>query len=78
MEVLGEVGIIVTNVTSDTMIAADLLNENDLKLKSLASSRLHIEMTEIEDLIGKGSKKDTDVPGGDREKFPTTPAPTPI
>ena len=57
MEVLGEVGIIVTNVTSDTMIAADLLNENDLKLKSLASSRLHIEMTEIEDLIGKGSKK---------------------
>jgi len=57
MEVLGEVGIIVTNVTSDTMIAADLLNENDLKLKSLASSRLHVEMTEIEELIGKGSKK---------------------
>jgi DNA polymerase-1 len=57
MEVLGEAGIIVTNVTSDTMIAADLLNENDLKLKSLAFSRLHVKMTEIEELIGKGSKK---------------------
>ena len=47
MEVLAEVGIDVTNLASDTMIAAYLLSEPSLGLKSLAFSRLGIEMTPI-------------------------------
>ena len=40
MEVLAEVGINVTNLASDTMIAAYLLSEPALGLKSLAFSKL--------------------------------------
>ena len=57
MEVLAEVGINVTNLASDTMIAAYLLSEPALDLKSLAFSKLNVEMTPITDLIGSGSKK---------------------
>ena len=57
MEVLAEVGINVTNLTSDTMIAAYLLSEPALGLKSLAFSRLNVEMTPIAGLIGTGSKQ---------------------
>ncbi len=57
MEVLAEVGINVTNLASDTMVAAYLLSEPSLGLKSLAFSRLQIEMTPISDLIGSGSKQ---------------------
>jgi DNA polymerase-1 len=57
MEVLTEVGILVTNLTSDTMIAAYLLSEPALGLKSLAFSRLNVEMTPISSLIGTGSKQ---------------------
>ena len=57
MEVLAEVGINVTNLASDTMIAAYLLSEPALDLKSLAFSRLNMEMTPITDLIGSGSKQ---------------------
>ena len=57
MEVLAEVGIDVTNLASDTMIAAYLLSEPSLGLKSLAFSRLGIEMTPISNLIGSGSKQ---------------------
>jgi DNA polymerase-1 len=57
MEVLGEVGINVTNVTSDTMVAAFLLSEPAIDLKSLAFTRLNIEMTPITTLIGTGSKQ---------------------
>ena len=57
MEVLAEVGINVTNLTSDTMIAAYLLSEPALGLKSLAFSRLNVEMTPITSLIGTGSKQ---------------------
>jgi DNA polymerase-1 len=57
MEVLAEAGINVTNLASDTMIAAYLLSEPSLGLKSLAFSRLKVEMTPISDLIGSGSKQ---------------------
>jgi DNA polymerase-1 len=57
MEVLGEVGIAVNNVTSDTMVAASLLSEPALDLKSLAFSRLNVEMTPITALMGTGAKQ---------------------
>jgi len=57
MEILGEVGITVANLTSDTMVAASLLSEPALDLKSLAFSRLNVEMTPITGLIGKGAKQ---------------------
>ena len=57
MEVLAEVGIIVTNLASDTMIAAYLLSEPSLGLKALAFGRLGIEMAPISTLIGTGSKQ---------------------
>jgi len=57
MEVLDGVGITVTNLVSDTMIAASLLSEPALDLKSLAFHRLKIEMTPITGLIGTGSKQ---------------------
>ena len=57
MEVLAEVGINVTNLSSDTMIAAYLLSEPALGLKSLAFTKLNVEMTPISGLIGSGSKQ---------------------
>ncbi len=57
MEVLGECGIVVNGVNSDTMIAAYLLNEKSLGLKALAFSKLGIEMTPISNLIGTGAKQ---------------------
>ncbi len=57
MEVLDGAGINVTNLISDTMIAASLLSEPALDLKSLAFHRLKIEMTPITGLIGTGSKQ---------------------
>jgi len=56
MTVLAEYGVNVSNLTSDTMVAAYLLGEKSLGLKALAFSRLGIEMTPITDLIGTGSK----------------------
>ncbi|UCH43276.1 MAG: DNA polymerase I [Dehalococcoidales bacterium] len=55
--VLSEHGIDVKNLASDTMIAAYLLSEKSLGLKSLAFSRLGIEMTPITELIGSGTKQ---------------------
>jgi DNA polymerase-1 len=57
MEVLAQVGIHVTNLTCDTMIAAYLLSEPSLSLKSLAFSRLNMEMIPIANLIGTGNKQ---------------------
>jgi DNA polymerase-1 len=57
MEVLDGVGISVTNLVSDTMIAASLLSEPALDLKSVSFHRLKIEMTPITGLIGTGSKQ---------------------
>ncbi len=61
LTVLAEAGIEVTPLTCDTMIAAWLLNPGSrgLGLKNLAWKRLGIEMTPIEDLIGKGKKQIT-------------------
>jgi DNA polymerase I len=57
MEVLAQVDIQVTNLASDTMVAAYLLSEPSLGLKSLAFSQLKVEMTPISELIGSGNKQ---------------------
>ncbi len=57
MTVMAECGVMVSNLASDTMIAAHLLGERSLGLKALAFQRLGFEMTPISDLIGKGAKQ---------------------
>ncbi len=57
IESLFTAGIQVNNFTFDTMVAASLLNEPVLGLKALALSRLNIEMKQITDLIGTGTKQ---------------------
>ena len=57
MTVLGENGITVNNLTFDTMVAAYLLCEKSLGLKTLAFSQLNVEMTPISELIGSGAKQ---------------------
>jgi DNA polymerase I len=54
---LAKVGIPVENLVFDTMIAAFLLNESALGLKSLAFDRLNEKMTTIQELIGTGAKQ---------------------
>jgi DNA polymerase-1 len=55
--VLAEYGIEVKNLSFDSMLAAYLLGEKSLGLKTLAFSKLAIEMTPISDLIGSGAKE---------------------
>ena len=55
--VLAENGIKVNNLTFDTMVAAHLLGEKALGLKTFAFSKLGIEMTPIDALIGSGRKQ---------------------
>ncbi|MFC1970956.1 DNA polymerase I [Chloroflexota bacterium] len=57
MMVLAECGVSVNNLAFDSMIAAHLLGEKSLGLKALAFSKLGIEMTPIESLIGSGAKQ---------------------
>ncbi len=57
MTVLAGYGVTVNNLTFDTMVAAYLLGEKFLGLKSLAFSKLNIEMTPITALIGSGAKQ---------------------
>jgi len=57
MTVLMEYGVTVNNLTFDTMVAAYLLGEKFLGLKTLAFSKLNIEMTPITALIGSGAKQ---------------------
>jgi len=57
MTVLAGCGINVKNLQFDTMLAAYLLGEKAFGLKTLAFSRLHIEMKPITDLIGSGTKQ---------------------
>ncbi len=57
MTVLAEYGVTVSNLTCDTMVAAHLLGEKSLGLKTLAFSKLGVEMTPIADLIGSGAKQ---------------------
>ena len=59
MMVLAQYGIELKNLGFDSMIAAYLLGEKALGLKSLAFGKLGIEMTPISDLIGKGAKQIT-------------------
>ncbi len=61
LTVLAQVGLEVTPVTCDTMIAAWLLDpgSHSLGLKDLAWRRLGVEMTPIEELIGSGRKQIT-------------------
>ena len=57
MTIMAECGVQVSNLASDTMIAAYLLSEKALGLKALAFQRLGIEMTPISELIGSGKKQ---------------------
>ena len=61
MAVLARHGVSVQGMNFDTMIAEFLIEPGSrtLGLKSLAWSRLGVEMTQIEDLIGKGKKQIT-------------------
>ena len=61
LTVLAEHGLEVTPVVGDTMIAEWLINpeSRNLGLKGLAWTRLGVEMTPIEDLIGSGRKQTT-------------------
>ena len=54
MKVLRRHGINMRGLHDDTMVAAFVLNKSHIGLKSLAMSELGIQMTPIEDLIGKG------------------------
>ncbi|MFC2047504.1 DNA polymerase I, partial [Chloroflexota bacterium] len=57
MMVLAQYGVTVNNLIFDTMLAAYLLGEKSLGLKTLAFGKLGTEMTPITDLIGKGVKQ---------------------
>ncbi|MBI4295746.1 MAG: DNA polymerase I [Chloroflexi bacterium] len=57
MTVLAEHGVMVSNLGFDTMLAAYLLGDKSLDLKSLAFSKLGVEMTPITELIGTGAKQ---------------------
>ena len=61
MAVLTRYGVSVQGLNFDTMMAEFLIDPGSrtLGLKSLAWSRLAVEMTQIEDLIGKGKKQIT-------------------
>jgi DNA polymerase-1 len=61
LTVLAEHGVEVTPITCDTMIAEWLINpeSRNLGLKNLAWTRLGIEMTPIEELIGSGRNQTT-------------------
>ncbi len=57
MKVLRRHGVELRGLRADTMLQAYLLNEPHIGLKALALSRLGVEMTPIEDLIGKGKSQ---------------------
>jgi len=57
--VLAQHGIQVQDLAFDTMIAAYVLGEKSLTLKSLAFNKFGVEMTPITDLIGTGAKQKT-------------------
>lgn len=59
MKVLRRHGIHLRGLHDDTMILAFVLNKEQIGLKSLARNMLGVEMTPIEDLIGKGRKQIT-------------------
>ena len=59
MTVLANYRIEVRNLDFDTMVAAHLLGEKGLGLKNLAFTRLNVEMTPIDALIGTGRNQKT-------------------
>jgi DNA polymerase-1 len=59
MMVLERHGLPFCNLRFDTMIAAYLLGESSIGLKELAFTRLGIQMTNIQELIGTGKKQAT-------------------
>ncbi|MDP6494415.1 MAG: DNA polymerase, partial [Dehalococcoidia bacterium] len=59
MTVLANYGIEVCNLDFDTMVAAHLLGEKGIGLKNLAFTRLNVEMTHIDALIGTGRNQRT-------------------
>ena len=59
MTVLANYGVNVRGVDFDTMVAAHLLGEKALGLKNLAFTRLNVEMTNIDALIGTGRRQKT-------------------
>ena len=66
-KVLARHGIQLRGLEHDTMLVAYLLTEPQIGLKALAQSRLGVNMTPIEELIGKGRKQKTmlDVPAAE-------------
>ncbi len=57
LQVLERHGLPVGRLEFDTMIAAFLLGETSLRLKDLSFTRLGVQMTEIETLIGDGRQQ---------------------
>ena len=76
IKVLRRHGIILRGLRDDTMVAAFLLNKSPIGLKAMALNELGIEMTPIEDLIGKGRKQISmvDVPASDAGKYAASDA----
>ncbi len=57
LKVLRRHGVNLRGLRDDTMVAAFLLNKSPIGLKALAQNELGVQMTSIEDLIGKGRKQ---------------------
>lgn len=57
LKVLKRHGVNLGGLQHDTMLAAFILNKSPIGLKALAQNELGVEMTPIEDLIGKGRKQ---------------------
>ncbi len=76
IKVLRRHGITLRGLRDDTMVAAFLLNKSPIGLKAMALNELGIEMTPIEDLIGKGRKQVSmvDVPASDAGKYAASDA----
>ena len=76
IKVLRRHGITLRGLRDDTMVAAFLLNKSPIGLKAMALNELGIEMTPIEDLIGKGRKQISmvDVSTADAGKYAASDA----
>ena len=76
IKVLRRHGITLRGLRDDTMVAAFLLNKSPIGLKAMALNELGIEMTPIEDLIGKGRKQISmvDVSAADAGKYAASDA----